>query len=87
MPPHFEHSASVCRTARGQPVTTPKKGKKGGMSGCVYWNRRSDCANIVTPHRPLDLIWAFSLRAARAQFDPNDRTEKLTYETYKPTYK
>ncbi len=22
MPPHFEHSALVCRTARGQPVTT-----------------------------------------------------------------
>ena len=28
MPPHFKHSASVCRTARGQPVT-PKKERKG----------------------------------------------------------
>ena len=28
MPPHFEHSASVCRTARKQPGTNPKNKTK-----------------------------------------------------------
>ncbi len=36
LPPHFEHSASVCRTARGQPVTATNKLPR--CQACRAWS-------------------------------------------------